>query len=79
MSSACSDNDIIIPLSQDDDFKRQGDQVNRFWIFDIGLKINRQRQGREKTIGPLVEYWKTGGVPLHRAAERYYSEAGHIK
>jgi len=43
------------------------------------LKINRQRQGREKTIGPLVEYWKTGGVPLHRAAERYYSEAGHIK
>ena len=28
MSSACSDNDIITPLSQDDDLARQGHQVN---------------------------------------------------
>ena len=33
---------------------------------------------RSPLTGPLSEYWKTG-VPLHRAAERYYREAGHIK
>ena len=33
---------------------------------------------RSPLTGPLSEFWKTG-VPLHRAAERYYLEAGHLK
>lgn len=33
---------------------------------------------RSPLTGPLSEFWKTG-VPLHRAAERYYREAGYIK
>ncbi len=33
---------------------------------------------RSPLTGPLSEHWRTG-VPLHRAAERYYREAGHIK
>jgi len=38
-SSACSANDIIIPLSQDDDLERQGDQIRQFWICDGSTKF----------------------------------------
>lgn len=33
---------------------------------------------RSPLTGPLSEFWKTG-VPLHRAAERYYREVGYLK
>ncbi len=33
---------------------------------------------RSPLTGPLSEYWKTG-VPLHRAAERYYREVGYLR
>ena len=33
---------------------------------------------RSPLTGPISEQWKTGGVPLHRGAERYYQEAGYI-
>jgi TRAP-type uncharacterized transport system substrate-binding protein len=32
---------------------------------------------RSPLTGPITEQWKTG-VPLHRAAERYYREARHL-
>jgi len=33
---------------------------------------------RSPLTGPITEHWKTG-VPLHRAAERYYKEAGYVE
>jgi TRAP-type uncharacterized transport system substrate-binding protein len=77
MTRAEAEDELVYAVAQVIDQNRrrieEGAVVVQF-LYNQPLPIP-QLVHRSPLTGPITEQWKTG-VPLHRAAERYYKEAG---